>query len=827
MDQGAAGPPVEATASTSPMMAAYAVAAAAAPGHLVLYRVGEFYEVLYGDALTVSRALGIQLTRRRQRDAADIPMCGIPAPRSAPAIARLLAIGHKIAVSEQPASSGEERPLRLLTPATSVDVNVLSGERSNNLVLAHTEGDAVGFAFIDLSTGETGTCIASLSGTGSALARIGPAEILVSRWPDRSEALANAVRGSGAPFSDLQRDALGLNNASTVLTQAYGPEWQAVFQGFSPLELTTLVTLLDYVRGTVGQLPDRLLPPRRAVMGDTMEIDAPTLRGLEVFTSGAGRIGALVSVLDRTVTPAGARLLARQLAAPLTSPHLIERRLAMVQVLVDNPQLRSECREDLEHMPDLLRACGRLSLRKAGPRDLAAVRDGLQRATALSACLLGAAEMPQGLTSVTRDLRLAAEGDCGELLHTLRQALIPQPPATATELGFVAERFSSRVDTSRANVGKARAAIEELQARYIGDTGIKSLRIRVNSIIGYHVEVPAGNAKNLGDGFTLRQGLASSTRFSTAALDEAASCLEEASSQTSAAELAVFTDLANTVLAERDALTRIAHATAALDLVAGLAQAAVEGAWSRPKLADDTGLKIEGGRHPVAERLLDAQGRSFVENDCRMGPDRRLWLLTGPNMAGKSTFLRQVAIIVLMAQVGSFVPARHACIGVVDKLFSRIGASDDLAAGRSTFLVEMLETAAILNGATPRSLVILDEVGRGTATHDGLAIAQACMENLHDKIGCRTLFATHYHELADAADGMKHAACMAMDATAGRHDDVFTYKVLEGRAGKSYGLKAAALAGLPQAVLDRAAELMAAYENHAMGPDGGSNQSWS
>lgn len=799
-------------AEPSPMMAAYAAAASAAPGHLVLYRVGEFYEVLNADALTVSRALGIQLTRRRQRDAPDVPMCGIPATKSATAIARLLAAGYRLAISEQPVEPGGERPLRRLTPATSVDDDVLSNGRSNNLAVAHAEGETAGLAFMDLSTGEAGTCLSSLTGVAAALARVGPAEILVSRWPEGSEDLAVAVRGSGVPFSDVTRDRLRPDASTALLEEAFGPQWRETLQGFSPLELTALGELLGYVQRTVGRLPDTMLPPRRAVRGDTLEIDAPTLRGLEVFTSASGRDGALVAVLDRTVTPGGARLLARQLAAPLTNPRLIERRLAMVDVMVATPQLRGDCRDELASFPDMLRGCGRLSLRKAGPRDLAVVRNGLRHAAALAAHLSRAADIPDGLALIKRDLRAATEGECGQLLQTLQRALIPHPPATVGELGFIAEGFASRVDAARAEVQHAKDAIKALQARYIADTGVKSLRIKTNSVIGYHVEVPAGSAKALGDGFVLRQGLASTTRFSSAALDEVATRLDEATTKLTRAEEAAFTELANAVMGVRSVLTRIAHAAAALDLVGGLGQAAAEGGWTRPTLADGTSLDIAGGRHPVAERLMEDQGRSFVANDCQMGADTRLWLMTGPNMAGKSTFLRQVAVIVLMAQVGSFVPARSARIGVVDKLFSRIGAADDLAAGRSTFLVEMLETAAILNGATQRSLVILDEVGRGTSTHDGLAIAQACMENLHDAIGCRTLFATHYHELADAAERMDHAACMAMDAAAGRHGDVFTYKVVPGRAGKSYGLKAAALAGLPRAVLERAAELMAAYE---------------
>ena len=340
---------------------------------------------------------------------------------------------------------------------------------------------------------------------------------------------------------------------------------------------------------------------------------------------------------------------------------------------------------------------------------------------------------------------------------------------------------------------------------------MKALKVRTNQVVGYHVEVPSSSAKALGAGFTLRQGLASSTRFSTPELDTLAAALEDASGRASAAEQIAFAELSAAVLALREVLTKVAHTAAALDLVSGLAQAAAEGHWTEPELASDTSLDIQEGRHPVAEALLEAEGRTFVANDCRMSDADRLWLLTGPNMAGKSTFLRQVAVIVLMAQVGSFVPAAQARIGMVDKLFSRIGASDDLAAGRSTFMVEMLETSAILNQATSRSLVIRDEVGRGTSTHDGLAIAQATLEHLHDVVGCRTLFATHFHELADAADAMPHAACMAMEASAGRRGDIFTYRIGPGRAGRSHGLRVAALAGMPASVLVRAATLLAEY----------------
>ena len=802
--------------NASPMMLAHAAARAAAPGHLVLYRVGEFYEVLGDDATVVSRALGIQLTRRRQKDAPDIPMCGIPAGAAGSVINRLLTAGHKVALSEQPVTPSGERPLRHITPSTSVDADVLAEGKPNNLTVALTEGEAVGFAWIDLSTGEGGTCMASLQGCGAALARIAPSEVLVARWPETSDTLAVAVRGSGVPFSDLDRPELTFNEVDRVLVLAYSQERRRAMRGYSPPELNALAALLDYTLAVVGQLPEGLVPPRRAPIGDTMVIDGPTLRGLEVLTSASGRNGSLLSVLDRTVTAPGARLLVRQLCAPLTNPDTIRRRLAMVRVLVSQPQVRADCREDLSGMPDMLRACGRLSLGKGGPRDLAAVRGGLDRAASVAARLRALPDLPPGLVTTGRELAIASDGDCGALAKALRRALVPEPPLSAKEPGFITSGFAKRLDASRAEVAKAKVAIEDLQARYVEETGVKALRIRVNSVVGQHVEVPAASAKALGPDFTLRQGLASTTRFTTAELDRLAATLETASEQAAAAEQVIFGELRSAVLNAREALTRIAHAAAALDLVCGLAQAAAEGHWSEPELADDMGLSIAGGRHPVAEALLEAEGGTFVANDCQMGETDRLWLLTGPNMAGKSTFLRQVALIALMAQVGSFVPATHAQLGIVDKMFGRIGASDDLAAGRSTFMVEMLETSAILNQATARSLVILDEVGRGTSTHDGLSIAQASMEYLHDVVGCRTLFATHFHELADAAETMAHAVCMAMDASAGRHEEMFTYKVGQGRAGQSYGLNVAARAGMPASVLARAAELLTQHNGHAV-----------
>jgi len=461
-----------APAGSSPMVHAYMAARAAARGHLVLYRVGEFYEVLFEDAAIVSRVLGIALTRRPQKNADDIPMCGIPAGSADAAVARLLAAGRKVALSEQPGEPSGERPLRLVTPGTTVDAGVLAAGRPNNLVVAHADGGMVGFAWMDLSTGEGGLSIASLDGCGAALARATPSEVLVSRWPEESDALAVAVRGSGVRFTDLPRDGLSPEGAESTLAEAHGPAWRDVLRGSSPPELAAYSALLAYVRGVLGRLPAALALPRRAAAGDTMEIDGPTLRGLEVFTSPSGRDGSLLSVMDRTVTAPGARLLVRQLSAPLTDPRIIGRRLAMVRCLKDDPGLRSDCRDKLGGMPDVLRACGRLSLGKAGPRDLAAVRDGLDRAATLARRLGASPELPAGLATVARDLAAAAGQGFTKLAGTLRRALAADPPSTTKEPGFIATGYAVRLDAARTDMARAKEDIEALQARYAAETGV-------------------------------------------------------------------------------------------------------------------------------------------------------------------------------------------------------------------------------------------------------------------------------------------------------------------------------------------------------------------
>ncbi|MFW6681537.1 DNA mismatch repair protein MutS [Komagataeibacter intermedius] len=790
----------------SPMVRAYRALKEKNQGYIVLFRVGEFYEILDADSRTVGRVLGLQLTRRRQKESDDVPMCGIPAGSLDVMAGRLLAQGYRLAICEQPTELGAERPVHRLTPGTCVALEVLDAGSSNNLMVALSDELSVSFAWIDISTGEAATATASLSGCAAVIARAMPTEILVARWPDGSPALATAIRNAGVAMQDLSllSDAERTDDASLAAT--FGEGYRDILRGMSNRELQAMRVLLTYIARTFGRFPVPAGPPRRDADGDIMQIDGFTLRGLEVFVSSAGREGALVSVLDRTVTAPGRRLLTRQLSAPQANVRRIRQQLDMVRYFVDHPQVRSECRDILSRLPDILRAAGRLSLRQGNPRDLANIRDGLSICLDLLRCIESANE---ALSIVNRELGLANSGELKDLVQRLRRALLQDPAASPNEGEVIAYRYSSELDAKRQLRDKSREAIDALKLQYIQQYGVRSLKIRANSVIGYHVEVPVGAAPRLDPSiFRLRQGLASSTRYTTDELDRQAQLEEETVQAIIRTEEKLYRELVEAVLDVRNTIGRVAQAAAALDLVAGFAQAAAEGLWVEPEVHEGVDLAIEQGRHPVAERLLEERGRCFQPNDCVMGSRTRMWVITGPNMAGKSTFLRQTALIILMAQVGSFVPARRARIGLVDRMYSRIGAGDDLAAGKSTFMVEMQETATILQEASERSFVILDEIGRGTATSDGVAIAQATMEYLHDVVMCRTLLATHYHELADLADISNGGVSMMMDASSGSSEEAFSYRMTPGRAGNSYGLRVARMAGVPEPVVQRAEQLL-------------------
>jgi DNA mismatch repair protein MutS len=606
------------------------------------------------------------------------------------------------------------------------------------------------------------------------------------------------------------------DNARKRLLQAFNVAALESFGDFSRAEVAACGALLDYVELTQAGKRPALVPPRRERADGTMEIDPATRRNLELVKSLDGRRdGSLLATIDRTLTGPGARLLAERIAAPLTDRTEIERRLDLVQLFVERPAVRERVREALRRTPDIERALQRLSVGRGGPRDLAALRDGLDLGEALAQSLRAEPEALLPPPAPLAEIVMCCS-DHGATVAALAEALADEPPLLVRDGGFVRQGYRPELDEQRTLRDDSRKTVAGLEAKYRTASGVPSLKIRHNNMIGYHIEVTATHADKLdlaALGFTRRQSMSNATRFSTAELADLETRIGRAADQALALELAVFEELVAKVMAVSASIAAAGRALAWLDVASALAELAASSNHVRPTLTDDPAFSIEGGRHPVVEAALARQnGAGFVPNDCYLGTERRLWLLTGPNMAGKSTFLRQNALIAVMAQAGAFVPAKAATIGIVDRLFSRVGAADDLARGRSTFMVEMVETAAILNQATARSLVILDEIGRGTATFDGLSIAWATLEHLHDVNRCRALFATHYHELGALKERLDALAPYTMRVKEWQNEVVFLHEVAPGAADRSYGIHVAQLAGLPAAVVSRAEEVLAVLE---------------
>ena len=820
------------TATDTPMLRQFREAKSAHPDFLLFFRMGDFYELFFDDAKVAAAALDIALTKRGQADGVDIPMAGVPVHSHESYLQRLIRAGHRVAICEQMEDPAQARKrggksivrrdvVRIATPGTMTEDTVLDARANNYLAVVCDVAGQIGLAVVDITTGDLSAQALAPAGLASALARVAPAELLVA---ERLMTTADPTtlpedwrrRATSHPTPRFDADA-----GAARVQALFGVGTLDGFGAFTRAETAALGALVDYLDLTQkGRMP-RLAPPRRVADGAVLELDAATRRNLELTRTLAGdRAGSLLATIDRTVTGAGARRLFAWLAAPLTQPAAIDHRLDGVQRMAGDDGLRGDLRAALRTAPDLERALSRLGLGRGGPRDLAAIRDGLTAAQAIVGILARPSLTPP--PAIMAD----AEADLGThsaLIDRLQAALAAELPLLARDGGFIAPGFDPGLDEQRALRDEGRRLIAALQARYAADTAIATLRVKHNNVLGYFIEVSPTQADKLAvaphaDTFVHRQTLASAVRFTTVELGDLERRLSEAGDRALALELALFAGLVAAVLDRADAIATCAGALAVLDVLAGLGDVAAGRAWSRPILTDDTGFTVVGGRHPVVEAALQASGAPpFVANDCDLSADRRVWLLTGPNMAGKSTFLRQNALIALLAQTGSFVPAARAEIGVVDRLFSRVGAADDLARGQSTFMVEMVETATILNQATERSLVILDEIGRGTATFDGLSIAWACVEHLHEVNRCRALFATHYHELTALSQRLPAMACHAMRVREWQGDIVFLHAVIAGTADRSYGVHVARLAGLPRSVVVRAEEVLDSLERGTEG----------
>jgi DNA mismatch repair protein MutS len=821
-----APPRDSAAADVTPMMAQYLAVKRAHPGALLFYRMGDFYELFFDDAVAAAKALDIALTKRGKHQGSDIPMCGVPVHAYEAYLLRLIRQGFRVAVCEQledPAEAKKQRGykavvrrdvVRVITPGTLTEDTLLDARRHNYLAALSEAGGALGLAWLDVSTGDFALQSVAASGLGAALARVAPGELLVpDRLFDRDQ-LKQALDDWKAVLTPLPSSRFDSENGRRRLESLYGVKALDGFGAFGRAELAAGGCLVDYVDLTQkGRLP-RLNPPTRHAESGFLEIDPATRRNLELDQTLDGiRRGSLLATIDHTLTGAGARRLAAHLAAPLTDPAQIDARLDMVAFFVDDTRRRDGLRQTLRGVPDVERALSRLSLGRGGPRDLAALRDALAAVPSLRTCLEGSGlgGMPAGIAGCARGL-----GEHGVLVERLGRALGPDLPIDPRDGGFIAAGYSEKLDELRRLRDESRKLIAGLQAKYAADTKAASLKIRHNNVLGYYIEVTPTHADKLtgNPAFIHRQTMASAMRFTTVELGELEQAIVSAADKALALETALFADLVKEVTDRAEDVARAAAAIAALDVAAALADLAVERRYARPSVDDSLAFAIEGGRHPVVETALAAAGGpAFVGNDCALDTDgKRIWLLTGPNMAGKSTFLRQNALIAIMAQIGSYVPAQRARIGVVDRLFSRVGAADDLARGRSTFMVEMVETAAILNQAGPRALVILDEIGRGTATYDGLSIAWASIEHLHEVNRCRALFATHYHELTSLAAKLDGLACYTMRVKEWQGDVVFLHEIGPGAADRSYGIHVAKLAGLPPPVIARAEQVLDALE---------------
>jgi DNA mismatch repair protein MutS len=805
--------------AVTPMMAQYLEIKAQNPGALLFYRMGDFYEMFFDDAVAAAAALDIALTKRGFHLGEPIAMCGVPVHSAEGYLLTLIRKGFRVAIAEQLEDPAEAKKrgskavvrrdvVRLVTPGTLTEDSLLEARRHNFLAAWSEVRDQAALAWADISTGEFRVMPSSLTRLGPDIARIAPRELLLSEA--REQEIVSNMAETGVSITPLSRGSFDSTNAERRLCDLFGVASLDAFGSFDRAEISAMGALVDYLHLTQrGRMP-LLRPPVKEPPGGTMQIDAATRRNLELTQAlSGGREGSLLAAIDRTVTAGGARLLERRLSSPSLDLQTIHARQAALDFLLDSPSLRDQLREALRRVPDIDRALSRLALDRDGPRDMAAIRAGLEQAGRIARLLTDA---PPLLSEAARAL---VGHDA--LVDLLTRALVAEPPLLARDGGYIAFGYDPELDETRALRDEGRGVIARMQADYIEATGIQSLKIKHNNVLGYFIETTTTHEERMRampELFIHRQTTAGQVRFTTLALSDLETRILNSANHALEIEKRHYSGLKAEILDASAPIAQAARALAEIDLAAAFADLSAEEGWCRPEVDDSRAFQITGGRHPVVERALRREGQPFVANDCAL-TDRdtpAIWLLTGPNMAGKSTFLRQNALIALLAQAGSHVPATSARIGLVSQLFSRVGASDDLARGRSTFMVEMVETAAILNQADDRALVILDEIGRGTATYDGLSIAWATLEHLHDVNRCRALFATHYHEMTALAGKLPGVRNATVAVKEWEGEVIFLHEVREGAADRSYGVQVARLAGLPASVIERAKVVLEALE---------------
>lgn len=807
------------TPQPTPVMAQYLDLKKEHPDALLFFRLGDFYELFYEDAVIAAKELDIVLTKRGKSEGDDIPMCGVPYHAHESYLARLIQKGHKVAICEQTESPQEAKkrgakgPLkravvRVVTPGTITEDNLLDARQNNFLIaISPLTANQLGIATIDVSTGDFMVETSPLSGLPTVLSRLNPAEIVL---PDRlmqEPSLYDHFHIWKKKLTPLPQARFDLENGRNRLEKAYGVHTIDAFGKFFDCEVRAAGALLDYITITQKAAIKLIHPPRQIPPHSLLVIDGPTRRSLELeCTLSGSRHGTLLDTIDYTITAAGSRLLTRRLTAPLTVLSQIKRRQDMVTFFLGNHELRQALRDSLRHCPDLERATTRLTYGRGNPRDLAAIRDGLNQAGEINH-LLEQKDLPQGLVKDQQNL-----GNHAPLIDQLNRALGENLPHHTRDGGFIAPGYHDGLDSFRELRDHSKDHLAKLQADYCQRTGISTLKIKHNNVIGYHIDITPSHASKVPADFIHRQTLASSLRYTTPELSELERRIEAAAFQALDLEITLFNDLVSTIIHQSTPIMATCQALASLDVAASLAELAVDQNYCCPELDESLSFTIQGGFHPVVAKILRQNAQQFTANECVIQENQHFLLITGPNMAGKSTYLRQNAIIIILAQMGSYVPATYVHLGIVDRIFSRVGAADDLASGQSTFMVEMVETAAILHQATEKSFVILDEIGRGTSTFDGMSIAWSVVEHLCQHNKSRSMFATHYHELTDLEGRLPQVQCLTVRIKEWQNQVIFLHEVIKGTADKSYGIHVAALAGLPASVIHRANHILHSLE---------------
>jgi DNA mismatch repair protein MutS len=818
------------TASQTPVMRQYLSAKADHPDALMLFRMGDFYELFFEDAVVAARALDLTLTARNKGAEDEIPMAGVPHHAASAYVQRLLEQGFKVAICEQMADPSKVKGIvprevvRVVTPGIVYDDAGLEARQNHYLVAVERSveiGGVFGIAALDLSTGELLACEAADTASAlSEIVRLDPREVLVG--PEAREVVKplSESRG-GARVVRLLDDSLGDDRAGDTLAAQLG-SGEAEKSCPSPAARRAAARCLATAKACEAGRP---VPVARVVfyaLGETLVLDEATQGHLELVRSVDGtERGSLLDQIDVTKTSPGARLLRRRLLAPLARVADIRRRHDAVELFTRHPGTRRELRERLSEVGDVERLAIKLALDRAGPRDLVALRRSL---AALPLAVETLVRCPE--PGAREALEVEPTGDwidtCADLHELLARAVADEPPARASDGGVMRDGFDPALDEARELMRGGQRLIVELEARLRESAGISGLKLRYTRVFGWYIEVTRAHVEKAPAAWRRKQTVATGERFTCDDLDTLADKLAHAEERAASREAELFTRLVRDLAAGQERLRTVAARLAAWDVASALAEVAHRDDWVRPTIDDSLELVLEDARHPVVEKLA-ASGR-YVPNDVSLGAGEgrpRLWLVTGPNMAGKSTLMRQTALCVILAQMGAYVPARRALVGIVDRVLTRVGASDNLSRGESTFMVEMKETANVLRSATKRSLVVLDEIGRGTSTYDGLSIAWAVAEHLHDTIACRSMFATHYHELTEIAVA-RSTTCENWSVSAREHDGdvVFLHKLQRGAASRSYGVACARLAGLPEMVLARARAMLGELERGAALPSG-------